>query len=227
MISGRASFRAFKAKFNHDSFWLLLIKKLPDKKKAHFGHFEFTAPRIVCLCFWLGWGRRVGQRAGGACPTKAALRGRRGSEVKGGRRPSRSDAEGALDFGGAAPYAAPPPPRFHEHTWDEPRPAGTAIPSRLRRSHVLGSPPSPLTPQTPQAVAENDIRVPRPKTVAVCPHRVWVDKVCSSSRSGGPGMRGIECLGDGRAVLIDVVPGDEAAFDREVQGEPGPVSTSR
>ncbi len=55
----------------------------PSRTKKSSGHFRLLD----------GWGRRVGQRAGGACPTKAALRGRRGSEVKGGRRPSRSDAK--------------------------------------------------------------------------------------------------------------------------------------
>src|SRR5690348_4602217 len=55
---------------------------------------------------------RPGGGAGGACPQHLP-RGRRGSKVKGGRSPSRSDAEGALDFGGAAPYASATPPPEH------------------------------------------------------------------------------------------------------------------
>ena len=74
--------------------------------------------------FWVGlvvgvvgwrWGRRVGQRAGGACPTKCCTQGPQRLRSQGWDGvPSRSDAEGALDFGGAAPYAAPPPPHGYE-----------------------------------------------------------------------------------------------------------------
>src|SRR3954447_20657725 len=71
----------------------------------------------------------VARRGGGQAEPapNRCLRGRRGSKVKGGRSPSRSDAEGALDFGGAAPYTSATPPPEH--------------PSR----------PSPNTPNTPQS----------------------------------------------------------------------------
>jgi len=50
-----------------------------------------------------------------------ALRGRRGSRVKGGRRPSRSDREATLEAGGADPYRArrtPEPPKKPPHKKD-------------------------------------------------------------------------------------------------------------
>ncbi len=69
----------------------------------------------------------------GACPTKAALRGRRGSKVTGGRRPSRSDAK-RPDFEGR--------PRTQRRPTTIPRtPFGNALGTPvLRRAYRPGRP---------------------------------------------------------------------------------------
>ena len=82
MISVRMPLRALELEFDHDSLkeFVIIIERFANASSRAFG--------LPCGSF-LGWGRRVGQRAGGACPTKAALRGRRGSKVKGGTESHR------------------------------------------------------------------------------------------------------------------------------------------
>ncbi len=84
---------------------------------------------------WTGWGRRVGQRQ--AEPARRKLHSGAAeapkSRVAGGHREA---TRSALDFGGAAPYAAPPPPRFHEH-------------AMARFGTLLARKPSPARPLDP------------------------------------------------------------------------------
>src|SRR5690242_546914 len=109
---------------------------------------EHTPRSVGCWLSWYlteggGGVARPGGGAGGACPHHLP-RGRRGSKVKGGRSPSRSDAEGALDFGGAAPYAsATPPPEHPSRRSLISRLSATRNPSRSNAHRPNAAGPSP------------------------------------------------------------------------------------
>ena len=127
----------------------------PVFSKGSFRAFRFEALHLgACLCvvcFWLGWGRRVGQRAGGACPTKAALRGRRGSEVKGGTESHREATP-------KAPLTLEGRPRTqrrpHHNSQYQKRPSGLELDRETQYEITHGS--------NPRTIADhgNDFRSP-------------------------------------------------------------------